>query len=192
VRLFVALDFPEEVRRALGEWIARLKSECRGARWVRPEAMHITLKFIGVTDADKVGAICTALAPIASPEPVDMQFRGLGFFPNERRPRVLWCGVEASRNLPELAAAVERACESLGIQRESRDFVPHLTLARLPSAERSDALIRAANDLKSYDFGRARETEFHLYESVLQSSGAEYKRLASFPFVKDAAARGSM
>jgi 2'-5' RNA ligase len=190
VRLFVALDFPEAVRRGLGEWIARLKPECRGARWVRPEGMHITLKFIGETDADEVGEIRSALAPIVSPGPVDMEFRGLGFFPNERRPRVLWCGVEASGNLLALAAAVERACESLGIPRESRDFVPHLTLARLQSADRSDALVRAANELKSHDFGRARETEFHLYESVLQSSGAEYKRLTSFPFVKDAAARG--
>ena len=190
MRLFVALDIPEKVRRAIGESIVRLKPESRGARWVRLEGMHITLKFIGETDAEKVGAIRVALAPTVSPEPVEIQFRGLGFFPNERRPRVVWCGVEASRNLAELAAAVDRACASLDVPRESRDFVPHLTLARLKATERSDALVRAAKGLASYDFGRAKETEFHLYESVLKSSGAEYKRLASFPFVKDSAARG--
>ncbi len=188
MRLFVALDFPDAVRQALHELIARLKPECRSAKWVRPQAMHITLKFIGEVDAAQLAPIRAALAPVHSTELVEMQFRGLGFFPNERRPRILWCGVEASPNLAELAAAVERALVPLGIPAESRDFVPHLTLARFnaDSAPRRDleTLVRAAGELKSYDFGRTRETEFHLIESILKPVGAEYKRLESFPIVE--------
>lgn len=191
MRLFVALDFPDAVRQALHELITRLKPECRIAKWVRPQAMHITLKFIGEVRAEKLELIRAALAPVHSTELVEMQFRGLGFFPNERRPRILWCGVEASPNLAELAAAVERTLVPLGIPAESRDFVPHLTLARFntdggPHRD-LETLVRAAGELKSYDFGRTRETEFHLIESILKPAGAEYKRLESFPIVKDSA-----
>ena len=191
MRLFVALDFPDAVRQTLRELIARLKPACRGAKWVRPEAMHITLKFIGEVDANKLEPIRAALVSVHSTEPVDVQFRGLGFFPNERRPRVLWCGMEASPNLAELATAVERAIVPLGIPAESRDFVPHLTLARFNSEGGArgdlDALVRAAGELKSYDFGRTRETVFHLIESVLGPVGAENKRVETFPIVKGSA-----
>jgi 2'-5' RNA ligase len=188
VRLFVALDFPDAVRKSLREFIARLKPACRGAKWVRPEVMHVTLKFIGEVSGEKLEPIRAALATVHSSASVEMQFRGLGFFPNERRPRVLWCGVEASPNLTELAATIDRALVPVGIAAESRDFVPHLTLARFkPDTDARgelDALVRAAGELKSYDFGRTRETEFHLIESILKPAGAEYKRLESFPIVK--------
>lgn len=186
MRLFVALDFPGEVRQALRDLIARLQRESSGARWVRPEGMHITLKFIGETDAKNLDAIRAALSPIQSANSVTMRFRSLGFFPNERRPRVMWCGVEASPNLVEVAAGVERVLEPLGIPRESRDFVPHLTLARFNSHMGFEKFVKAAGELKSYDFGSAHETEFYLYESVMNPSGAEYNRLATFPFVKGA------
>jgi len=191
VRLFVALDLPEAVREALHELIARLKPECRSAKWVRPEAMHVTLKFIGEVDAARLDSIRVALATVDSAQPVDMHFRGLGFFPNERRPRVLWCGVQASANLAELAADVDRALVPLGIAAESREFVPHLTLARFRaeggSPSELDKVVRAAEEIKSYDFGATRETEFHLIESMLKPSGAEYKRRQTFPIVKGSA-----
>jgi 2'-5' RNA ligase len=186
VRLFVALDFPDAVRRAFHELIARLKPACRIAKWVRPESMHITLKFIGEVAADKLAPIRATLATVHSTTPVEMQFCGLGFFPNERRPRVLWCGIEASANLAELAVSIEGALVPLGVPAESRDFVPHLTLARFQAngSAHSDlgALVRPPGELKSYDFGR--ETEFHLIESILKPAGAEYKRVESFSIVK--------
>lgn len=184
MRLFVALDFPEKVRDALRDLIAQLKPLCRAARWVRPEGMHVTLKFIGEVRPDKVEPIKAALSPIRSSQPVEMQFRGLGFFPNDRRPRVVWCGVEASRNLAGLAAHIEGALQPLDLAPETREFVPHLTLARFPSHEGVNEVVRAANERKSYDFGSARETDFHLFESVLGHSGAEYRRLATYAFVK--------
>lgn len=188
MRLFVALDLPDEVRQNLRDLIARWKPLCRSAKWVRPEAMHVTLKFIGEVSAAKLAPIRAALAQVHSTAPVEMQFHSLGFFPNERRPRVLWCGVAASANLAELAAAVDRAVVPLGIPAESRDFVPHLSLARFkpdsgPRAD-LDALLRAADELKTYDFGRTREMEFHLIESILKPAGAEYKRVETFPILK--------
>jgi 2'-5' RNA ligase len=188
VRLFVALDFPEAVRASLRDLIARFRPLLSGARWARPEGMHITLKFIGEVDRTKLDAISGALASIRAAQTVEMKFRGLGFFPNERKPRVLWCAVEASQNLAMLAVDIDNALESAGAPRETRAFLPHLTLARFDSQDGLkgvDKLVRAAEDLKSYEFGVARESEFYLYESVLKPSGAEYKRLAAFPFVAD-------
>lgn len=191
MRLFVALDLPDAVRRSLADVIQQLKPKCREARWVRPESMHLTLKFVGhaIADGDtqKLGGLRAALATVHSGEPVDIHFRGLGFFPNDRRPRVVWCGIKASANLARIASEIDRVLEPLGIPREKRDFVPHLTLARIDPARRVDALARAAQELESADFGSARESRFFLFESKLHRSGAEYTKIESYPFVKAAA-----
>jgi 2'-5' RNA ligase len=187
MRLFVALELPGEVRQALGDLIARLKPQCRAAKWVRSEGMHMTLKFIGhaITDGDavKLDATRAALAAVKSGEPVEIRYRGVGFFPDARRPRVVWCGVEASANLAQLAADIERALEPLGIPREAHAFVPHLTLARFKSPDGVDALVRSAAEFAERDFGSARETEFHLFESMLKPGGAEHRKIESYSFV---------
>jgi RNA 2',3'-cyclic 3'-phosphodiesterase len=187
VRLFVALDLPDAVRSAIGETIALLKRACREARWVRPEGMHVTLKFIGHAIADgetqKLEALRAALASVRLNGPVEMQFRGLGFFPNRRRPRVIWCGVEASDNLTELALGVERVLETLGIPAEKRRFTPHLTLARLKDGGTAK-LAKVAEEMKLREFGSGRETEFHLFQSCLKPSGAEYKKIESYSFAR--------
>ena len=187
MRLFVALDLREDVRQAIRELIARLKPASRNARWVRPDGMHVTLKFIGSVDPGGLEPIRSALAKVRSGRPVDIRFRGIGFFPNDRRPRVIWCGMEASANLAPLAADIERGLEPLGIAPESRDFVPHLTLARFNPPGRADELVRAARELQTLELGSACETQFHLFESVLRPAGADYKKLASYSFVQGTA-----
>jgi len=187
VRLFVALDFPEDVRRKVRDLIDQVKSQLPGAGWVRTEGMHVTLKFIGYVEEKKAEPIAAALKEINLPKPVEMTFRGVGFFPNERRPRVVWCGVEGSPKLAELASEIEHALKPLGVESESRPYVPHLTLARLKSPEGAGKLVRAASELKLQDFGTSRESEFHLFESILKPSGAEYKRLQTYSFVKGVA-----
>ncbi len=187
MRLFVALDLPGDVREALVALIARLKPLCRAARWARPKGMHVTLKFIGHAiaggDAEKLAATQAALAGVRSADPVEIRYRGIGFFPDSRRPRVVWCGVEPSANLASLAADIKHALEPLGIPREERAFVPHLTLARFKSPEGVPPLARAAAEFAQHDFGFARETEFHLFESLLKPGGAEYRKFASYSFV---------
>lgn len=190
MRLFVAFDLPAEVRQALGEMIAQLRPLCPKARWVRPQSMHFTLKFLGHVDDQpevRLASIQAALAAVHSPAPVEMQFRGVGFFPDPRRPRVVWCGIDSSPNLVPLAADISRALEPLGFPPEDRAFVPHLTLARLDAARGAAQLVRAAEQLTERSFGSARETEFHLFQSILRPSGAEYSKLQSYSFVKGAA-----
>jgi RNA 2',3'-cyclic 3'-phosphodiesterase len=189
VRLFVALEIPSAVRENLATLIAELRaadasSPKSKARWVRPENLHVTLKFIGHIEGDSLDAIRAALAEIRSERPVELRFRGLGFFPNDKRPRVFWAGIDASSNLAPLAAEIDMRMEKLGIPRETRDFAPHLTLARFDPPGLSEKLCTATQERSAREFGALQAVEFHLIESNTRPSGAEYTRLSSFPFAK--------
>jgi RNA 2',3'-cyclic 3'-phosphodiesterase len=188
VRLFVALDVGTPVRAALSELTAKLQKTCPSARWVRLEGVHITLKFIGEVPNEKIEAIRQALGGLPGFAPIDMRFSGLGFFPNARRPRVFWAGLQASPQLAALVAALEMKLEPLGIPPEKRPFQPHLTLARFESPQGTRALTAAVEALASPEFGSETFQEFHLYQSVLKRSGAEYTRLVTYPFSREPAA----
>jgi 2'-5' RNA ligase len=185
VRLFVAIEIPDELRRAIAEFLTAMRRHAPRARWVRPETIHVTLKFIGEASAEKMEAIRDALAPIQFPAPVEMEFRGTGFFPAERRPRVFWIGIQANASLAELAGAVDGQLEPLGIARESRAFVPHLTLARFEQPGESGDLARALGDANRHSFGRMLAREFHLYESRLLREGAQHIRLETYCFAPE-------
>jgi 2'-5' RNA ligase len=189
VRLFVALEIPSAVRDNLAALINDLRTAEAGtkhkARWVRPENLHVTLKFIGNVDAGKLDAIYAALGQICSTGKVELRFRGLGFFPSEKRPRVLWAGIAGSPNLAPLAAGLDARLEKLGIPRETREFAPHLTLARFDPPGVSERLRAAAEGNVGREFGDVRTGEFHLFESKTRPTGAEYTRLSSFSFAED-------
>lgn len=189
MRLFVALEIPPQVREEFASLIKELRaadssfSKSR-ARWIRPENLHVTLKFIGHVDAGKLDAIRAALSEIHADGPVEMRFRGLGFFPNGKRPRVFWAGTEASPNLAPLAAEIEAGLEKAGIAAETREFAPHLTLARFDPPGISDGLSEIAQQNVTREFGTVRTGEFHLFESKTRPAGAEYSRLTSFHFAR--------
>jgi RNA 2',3'-cyclic 3'-phosphodiesterase len=182
MRLFVAIEIPEDVRSAIGARMKSLRDTCRDARWVRIAGLHVTLKFIGETLSERVAGLKASLASIPPRDPIAMNFRGLDFFPNARRPRVLWAGVEAEPDLAALATAVEAALSPAGIPQQDRKFSPHLTLARFKESAGVDALHVAIEKAGPLKFGGTTATEFHLYQSVLKPAGAEYTRLATFPF----------
>ncbi len=194
MRLFVALDIPEDARAAIGVLIAKIRPACRTARWARIESAHITLKFIGGVPPETIEPIKAALARIRLPDPIVMRFRNVGFFPNVRRPRVFWAGIEAGAELGALAAAVQTSLEPLGIAREQRAFSPHLTLARFESLRGTgagsawsppkhlDRLREAISGAGPLEFGGTVAKEFHLYQSTLKPAGAEYTRLATYRF----------
>jgi 2'-5' RNA ligase len=182
VRLFVALEIPCAVRDNLATLINDLRITAPKARWVRPENIHVTLKFIGEILPDKLEDIRGALSGVHSERPVELNFRGLGFFPNAKRPSVLWAGIDASPNLPSLAGGIDRSLEKVGFPREQRAFVPHLTIARFQPPRIHETLQSAIAQSSGRDFGSLRTKEFHLVESKLKPSGAEYTTLESFRF----------
>jgi 2'-5' RNA ligase len=182
MRLFVALEIPSAVREELSALIKVFRAVSPQTHWVRPENLHLTLKFIGEVPEEKLEGIRAALGGIRLDQPCTIDFRGLGFFPNEKQPRVLWAGVEASPNLKSLAADIERAMEPLGIPREQRPFSPHLTLSRFERSRPVEKLRAAIQENTARDFGSLRTSKFHLIESKLKPSGAEYTTVESFAF----------
>jgi len=183
VRLFVALDIPEAVRASLIELAGELRKISPHTRWVRLERAHITLKFIGEAPLAQAEKIRAALGNIRNIAPFELRFAGLGFFPDTRQPRVFWAGIEGGASLAQLAAAIEDALAPLGIPRESREFRPHITLARLDTDAETASLHSAIAGHGTAEFGRARADEFCLYQSILKSDGAEYTRLAVYPLL---------
>ena len=191
MRLFVALEIPAAVRDNLAALIAELRElSARVAdkrpRWVRPENLHVTLKFIGEVSPAKLEGIQGALSAIRSEAPVEITFRGLGFFPNEQHPRVLWAGLDSSANLPTLAGNIDVALETRGVERERRAFTPHLTLSRIEPPGLHEKLRATIQKNGEREFGSFQTREFHLIESKLKPSGAEYTTLASYPFTAEA------
>jgi RNA 2',3'-cyclic 3'-phosphodiesterase len=190
VRLFVALEIPSTVRDNFTSLMNRLravdwKSTAKMPRWVRPQNLHVTLKFIGEAAPEKLDQIRGALAGVHSEQPLELRFRGLGFFPDPKRPRVFWAGVLASPNLTSIAADIDQRLAGLEIPGEQRSFTPHLTLARLEPPGVSTELLVAVEKDASHDFGVLRTNQFHLIESKLKPSGAEYTTLDSFLFAAE-------
>jgi 2'-5' RNA ligase len=183
MRLFVALEIPSTVRENLAALLKSLEAVSPQTRWARPENLHVTLKFIGEVPETKLAAIRSALAGARSDQPVTLDFRGLGFFPDEIHPRVFWAGIEASPNLKTLASDIEKAVERLGVPPEQRLFSPHLTLARFEPPGLPEKLRSAIQKNAGRELGALRTSQFHLIESKLKSSGAEYTTLERFPFV---------
>jgi 2'-5' RNA ligase len=193
VRLFVALEIPSEVRGNLAALIEELRAleapnspYAKKMHWVRPENLHVTLKFIGAAPAEKLDAIRNTLSCVASPHIVEVRFRGLGTFPNEKRARVFWAGVEGTPNLATLADDVDVQLGKAGFPRESRSYSPHLTLARLEPPSVAREFQAALQKNAAREFGVLRTAEFHLIESKLKSTGAEYTTLQSFHFAAEA------
>jgi 2'-5' RNA ligase len=191
VRLFVALEIPSDVRDNLAAFLKdmrKLSGELaeKGVRWVRPENLHVTLKFIGEVAEAKLEGIRAALATVRSAAPIEIQIRGMGFFPDEERPTVLWTGLDAATNLASLAGAIDRATATQGIAKEKRTFVPHLTLARFAPPGLPEKLRAAIQKNGGRKFGALEAREFHLIESKLKPTGAEYTSLASFPITLEA------
>ena len=181
MRLFTGLDLPYEMRRNLELLLELLKPKA-DINWAVPANMHLTTKFIGEWPEARLPELKAALDAIARPPALHIALRGLGWFPNPHNPRVLFAGITAPPALRELALATEAACARLGIATETREFSPHLTLARIKRPGDLFPLKKAIADLPNTDFGAFDAPAFHIYLSELRPSGAVYTKLASYPF----------
>jgi len=189
MRLFVALDIDPDIRKRIGEFRDQMLAYARDVRWVGPETFHITLQFLGETE--KLEAIKQALQPVRGAA-IGLSFRGTGFFPTPKSPRVFWVGIESDEHLQELASSIREALQPLGFKPDAGPFKPHLTLARAgsgrPKPVRGEhaalglrALRARLEELAAPDFGTMTAREFCLYQSRLSPSGAKYVKLATYP-----------
>jgi len=174
VRAFVALELQPPLRAALEGLQARLRPRLGELRLVRPEAIHLTLRFLGETTAGQVEALRPALAAAAAGCPsTEVPVAGAGTFPERGSPRVLWVGLELPPAVLELQRACERAARAAGFAAEPRPFQPHLTLGRW-----RDRAPRP--ELPAVDLGTARLDTLVLFRSETRPDGAVYSQLARF------------
>lgn len=175
MRLFTAIDLPEKMRAQLGELLARLKPLAK-LRWSPVENLHITTKFIGEWPEARLDEMKSALSGVRVNESIEIAVRGLGWFPDAKRPRVFWTGVDGGRPLSALALATEQAVAALGVAMEERAYSPHLTLARIKEPVRLDEVVEAAGEP---NLGRFEASAFFLY----LSANGKYSKLAEFSFI---------
>jgi 2'-5' RNA ligase len=153
LRLFLAVNLPDETRRAAWEAISPLRDAAPTAAWVAPARIHLTLKFLDEQPDECAAEVGVALDAIVGRHRVfDVNLGGVGAFPNFRRPRVLWMGVSPEPRLELLHHDVEVACEQLGLPLEGRAFRPHLTLARARDRKDAEALRGLTRAAKGVSF----------------------------------------
>jgi RNA 2',3'-cyclic 3'-phosphodiesterase len=179
IRLFVGIELPEAVR----ERLAGLRGGIPGAKWVPPENMHLTLRFIGEVEYGLADDLDAALAKLQSPR-FDLTLDGVGFFGKPAAARTLWVGVRKCEALTRLQAKVEIAVQRLGLPAEERKYSPHVTLARLRGvpAARLQRFVEANGHFLA---GPLPVAHFVLFSSALGSGNAVYTAEADYPLMAD-------
>ena len=182
LRLFIALPLPDSAKEALGALIAEFSSHPAPVKWVNPANIHMTLRFLGDTPATKVADLCTLLNETGSHHStVSTYISRLGAFPNLRRARILWAGVQEDDSvirLEHLAAEIERGVQQLGFDPESKKFRPHLTIGRVKQRTSISDLAQTIEHYRLASFPLAL-SNLALFQSTLTPRGPIYKRLHS-------------
>lgn len=189
LRTFIAFPLSEQLISELDRIQRTLKRRLpdRAVRWVRPSSVHLTLFFIGDVLPEMVDPIKRALGVIAgNAAPFSFVAKGTGAFPNTRRPRVLWVGVDQPEGKPltVLHGAVNEAMENLGFKPETRPYHPHLTIGRVrrrASGRDVRAVSEGMREVRVDRLAQVSVQEIVLFQSVLKPTGAEYSRLATLP-----------
>jgi 2'-5' RNA ligase len=192
MRVFIAIDLDNQIREKIARFLEGVRGFAPDARWVRPESLHLTLKFIGEQKAEQVAAITECLQRV-SVKHAEIRLAGYGFFPTAKAPRVFWIGIQAGPELAELAASIDSALAELQVPPEDRPFSPHLTLARggggsgSPKWRQGDGpnsvfatLQKRLAAMSELDFGTMTAREFFLYQSQLSPGGSKYTKLQRF------------
>lgn len=179
-RLFIGIELPRAYQDGIRPFSADLGRRLNAKiKWTQPGNWHLTLKFLGDTDTERIPFITEALAAIDAPKFV-MRAGGAGVFPNLKRPRVLWLGLaKGAQSCATLAEAIQNALHPLGIERDDRTFRPHLTLGRIKKPGRNDwsAILDAAD---THSWQHFTVDRFILWESVLKPTGAVHIPLEQF------------
>ncbi len=185
IRAFIAIVLPDEVKNELSEILYKLKpGREKTVKWVHPNGIHLTLKFLGNTPEEKIVDITQAIAKASSStHPFNLELKGLGAFPNLKSPRVAWVGIKGDiPSVTNLQRQVDQSLIPLGFTRENRQFSPHLTLGRVRDK---------ASKSECYELGRTIETlkiprspsflvdRISIIQSTLTRSGAIYNQLAT-------------
>lgn len=194
MRLFVAMTAPEDIQERLGELtqtVARqINKEKNKIKWVQPPNFHLTLKFLGECEGERLPSLLEALqSAIHTASSFSLTWNGLGCFPDRGSPQVVWVGVQEGRDqLTALAAAIESALEPLGFVKENRPFSAHLTIGRVKEIQNGQKLRSLLATQSHPPFGTTPVNSLALVQSVLSSAGPHYTVLQTIPLLSTTSA----
>jgi RNA 2',3'-cyclic 3'-phosphodiesterase len=178
IRAFIAVGIDPKTVERISEATDQLKPSIAGIRWAPLTNLHLTVKFLGDVEETTIDPIARALRQHIAPFPrFTINAKGLGVFPDVKRPQVLWVGLEGI-HLAELASTVETALKPLGFEPEKRGFKPHLTIGRWRQRDKSTAkFIAELERWAGYEFGKSEVRNIILFQSMLRPEGAIHRPL---------------
>lgn len=181
IRTFVAIDLPESIKQDLEKLQSLMMTETRGIRWVKPENIHLTLKFFGNVEIGRILQIERAIEKIVrNYKPFQLTPKGCGAFPSIKNIRVIWAGLEGDLNiLLDLQRNLELEFESIGFPREERAFSPHLTLGRAKNITRDEKIGKSIVKAAGFQSSPFWVSEIVIFKSTLTPSGSVYNRISA-------------
>lgn len=176
MRTFVAVKLDPGVKENLSIIVRHFKKISSGIKWVSPEAMHVTLKFLGNIEEQKADHIITVMDRISRDHrPFRMGCIGIGTFPQKsRKPKIIWAGFNAYEPLKTIHSEIETELEQIGFPKEKRSFHPHMTLGRIKKSSGLHALLPELERAEQKEFGVTKVDRITLFKSTLTPSGAIY------------------
>jgi 2'-5' RNA ligase len=182
LRCFLAVPLPSPLKQSVGKMMRGLREAGADVKWVPEQNLHITLKFLGATDEEKIEEITGALRKKISPRPAFyITIGGVGRFPGGRHPRVIWVGIQEYGPLEYIYSDIEDVMKKIGYPPEDRPFSPHLTIGRVRSGKRLPELLIRLDEFRAASFDGFEVKGVTLMKSELKPGGAEYSSLAEIP-----------
>lgn len=184
MRAFIAIELPPAVQEGLAALVERLRESGARLTWVKADNMHLTLRFLGDVSSEALERLRGYLSDaLADTHPFSLSVRGLGAFPNPRRPSVLWAGVECEGDeLSRVQAAMEHAARAIGLAPETKAFHPHLTLARVKNPAEAAAVMPCWERETGFEGGSFVANRAILFSSTLTPRGPVHRPIQEFPF----------
>lgn len=190
MRTFIAIEVSEEIRNTLAQIEAHLKYAGADVKWVRPDIVHMTVKFLGEIDEKKAGEVKASLDSVArTTKPFELTLKDIGAFPKIANPRVIWVGLgKGASESTELALKVDEALSGIGFQKEERPFSPHLTIGRVRSAPNkaklAEKMASAASSFQLSAVSPHRVSSLILFRSTLTPQGSIYTKIHEAEFLQ--------
>jgi RNA 2',3'-cyclic 3'-phosphodiesterase len=185
VRCFIAVDIPNLAKSAIGKSLSPLRESMREVKWVEPDNLHLTLKFLGNVQLARIGLLKEKLfSALKDERKFSIRFSGIGFFPEKNDPKILWLGIdEGEASLRNLAMKIEEVSFQSGFEKEIRPFSAHLTLGRVRDGK---DIQQKTNTFETIDFSRDAPIELNrltIFKSILTPQGPHYEPLSVFNLI---------
>jgi len=179
MRTFIAVEIDPQVKENLKRMVHQFKKVSSKVKWVKPTAMHLTLKFLGNVNSTKADQVIKIMDKITQKyPPFDLFCSGIGTFPlKTRKPKIIWAGIKESSTLKDIYLEIENELERIGFSKEKRSFHPHLTLGRVKKKAAVQNLLPELKKNEKMDFGKSKIKGVILFKSTLSPQGAVYDKL---------------